>query len=175
MKKYLSLLIIPLFVLTFSGMAFGWGSTGGDGSDYGQLQETAVFFNNSGVKLVHGNPVVLDTDSSASTTDPVKIAPTAGTTLGACVERTSSADDILAVGVVKVASENQTPVIVVTRGPIDTLVIDSTDAITEGSAVGTSGTGTAGGGYHLGLALEDGDGTDGSYCYIWVQPTGTAD
>ena len=183
MKKYLSLLIIPLFVLTFNGMAFGWGSTGGDGSDYRQLQETAVFLNNSGIRMVHGQAAVLDLDSTASTSAPVKSAVTAGTTMGAYVELLGcgggcgdiahSADSNLAVGVVKVAADNQTPVIVVTRGPIDALVVDSSEAISAGSTVGTAAVGeagTIGAGSNLGIALEAGDGTDGSYCFIWVSP-----
>lgn len=177
MSKRLFSLAALLFasVLAFSGVAFGWGSTGGDGSDYGQLQETAVFFNNSGKKMVHGQAVVLDLDSTASTTDPVKSAITAGTTMGAFVETLiAAADSDLAVGVVKVASANQTPVIVVTRGPIDTLVQDATEGISAGSQVGTAGSGTTGlvgVGTNLGVALEAGDGTNGSYLYIWVSPS----
>lgn len=175
MKKYLmlfALLIVSVFA--FNGVAYGWGSTGGDGSDYGQLQETAVFFNNSGGKLVHGMAVVLDLDSTASSTAPVKIAPTAGTTLGSCVETTTDADNVLVVGVVKVASENQTPVVVVTKGVIDTLANDSSDAVTTATAVGTTTAsgGSIGGGTNLGIALEAGAGTDADYLMVWVDPTG---
>jgi len=177
MAKRLFSLVTLLFaiVLASNGVAFGWGSTGGDGEDYGQLQETAVFFNNSGIRIVHGMAVVLDLDSTASSTDPVKIAPTAETTLGACVEAlVATADSDLAVGVVKVAANNQTPVIVVTKGPIDTLVQDSSEAIAAGGQVGTAGTGTAGlvgAGTNLGVALEAGDGTNASYLFIWVNPS----
>lgn len=165
MKKLFSLSAL-LFAasMAFSSAVFAWGTTGGDGSNYGQLQETAVFFNNSGVKLVHGNAVVLDLDGTGVT---------AGTTLGAYVERTTSADSVLAVGVVKHPSVDQTPVIVVTKGPIDTLAQDSSDAVTSGSAVGTATTpGTIGGGTNLGIALEAGAGTDGDYLFVWVDPTG---
>ena len=164
-KKLFSLTaLLFAFVLAFNGAAFGWGTAGGDGSNYGQLQETAVFFNNAGTRLVHGNAVVLDLDGTGVT---------AGTTLGAYVERTTSADSVLAVGVVKVASDDQTPVIVVTKGPIDTLAQDSSDAVTSGAAVGTATTaGTIGGGTNLGIALEAGAGTDGDYLFIWVDPTG---
>ena len=164
MKKFNILALLFVGILTINGVAFGWGSTGGDGSDYGQLQETAVFFNNSGVKVVHGNPVVLDLDGTGVT---------AGTTLGSYVERINGADSILAVGVVKHPSLNQTPVVVVTKGPIDTLAADSSDAVTSGSAVGTSTRpGEIGGGTNLGIALEAGAGTDGDYLFVWVDPTG---
>ncbi len=165
-KKLFSLTtLLFALVLAFNGVAFGWGTTSGDGSDYGQLQETAVFFNNSGVKLVHGTGVVLDLDGTGVT---------AGTTLGAYVETVNTADSILAVGVVKIASEDQTPVVVVTKGPIDTRAYDSTDAVSSGSAVGTTTgiKGLVGGGTDLGIALEAGDGTNDSYIYIWVDPTG---
>lgn len=175
MKKIFSLFaLLFALVFAFNGVVFGWGSSGGDASDYGQLQETAVFFNNSGAKLVHGQAIVLDLDSTASSTAPIKIAPTAGTTLGTCVETlTASADSNLVIGVVKVASENQTPVIVVTRGPIDTITADASDGVSAGSAVGTAGSGEAGSvgvGSGLGVALEAGAGTDGDYIYTWVQP-----
>ena len=164
MKK-LFILSTLLFVsiLAISGVAFGWGASSGDGSDYGQLQETAVFYNNSGLPLVHGQVVILDTSA------------TAATTLGAYVTTvTVSADSDYAIGVVKQAARASSPVIVVTKGPIDTLVQDSSEAIAAGTEVGTAGTGTvgcAGAGTGLGLALEAGDGTDGSYLYIWIDPS----
>ena|SRR3990167_111758 len=166
MKKLMSLVAL-LFALglAFNGACFAWGTSGGDGSNYGQLQETAVFFNNSGAKLVHGQAVVLDLDGTGVTT---------GTTMGAYVETLiATADSNLAVGVVKVAADDQTPVIVVTRGPIDALVNDSSEAIAAASTVGTGGsgtTGTIGAGSNLGIALEAGAGTDGDYLYIWVCP-----
>lgn len=154
------------FVLAFSGVVFAWGTSGGDGSNYGQLQETAVFFNNSGVRLAHGEAVCLDLNGTGVT---------AGTTLGAYVEDLSTADSVLAIGIVKVASDNQTPVIVVTKGPIDALAADSSDAVSSGAAVGTTAsgeTGSIGGGTNLGIALEAGAGTNGDYLFIWVDPTG---
>ena len=165
MKKLFSLsilLIVSVFMI--SGIAFGWGS--GDGSDYGQLQETTVFFNNSGAKMVHGQAVILDVSGTGVT---------AATTMGAYVTMvTGTADSNYVVGVVKEASLDQTPVIVVTRGPIDTLVADSSEAISAGSQVGTAGTaiqGAVGVGTNLGVALEAGDGTDGSYLFVWVNPS----
>jgi hypothetical protein len=155
-------LIACLFAV--SGVAFGWGS--GDGSDYGQLQETTVFFNNSGVRLVHGMAVIIDVSGTGVT---------AATTMGAYVTgATASADSNYVVGVVKEAANDQMPVVVVTRGPIDALVQDSSEAISAGTQVGTAGTGTigcVGAGTNLGVALEAGDGTDGSYLYIWVNPS----
>lgn len=167
MKK-LFLLSTLLFVsiLAISGVAFGWGAASGDGSNYHQLQETAVFFNNSGVRLVHGEAVVLDTSGTGVS---------AGTTLGSYVTDVATADNILAVGVVKEAANDQTPVIVVTKGPIDALASDSSDAVSSGTAVGTRTSGeqgSIGGGTNLGIALEAGAGTDGDYLMIWVDPTG---
>jgi len=163
MKKIMSLALLFALVLAFNGVAFGWGS--GDGSNYGQLQETAVFYNNSGAKLVHGQAVILDTSA------------TAATTLGAYVTTVAaSADSKLVVGVVKEPAAIASPVIVVTRGPIDTLMQDSSEAVTTGTAVGTAGSGTAGcvgAGAGLGVSLEAGSATDGEYDYIWVQPTGS--
>ena len=167
MKKIVSFFaLLFALVLAFNGACFAWGTASGDGSNYGQLQETAVFFNNSGVRLVHGEAVCLDLDGTGVT---------AGTTLGAYVEDLSTNDSVLAVGVVRVASDNQTPVIVVTKGPIDTLAADFSDAVTSGAAVGTSASGEAGsigGGTNLGIALEAGAGTDADYLFIWVDPTG---
>jgi hypothetical protein len=164
-KLFLFSTLLFVSILTISGVAFGWGSGGGDGSYYGQLQELAVFYNNSGVRLVHGMAVILDTSG------------TAGSTLGAYVTgATASADSDYCVGVVKTAADASMPVTVVTRGAIDTLVQDSSEAISAGSEVGTAGTGTigcVGAGSNLGVALENGDGTDGSYLYIWVNPSST--
>jgi hypothetical protein len=145
--------------------AHAWGTAGGDGTNFGMLQETAVFFNNEGGTLSVGDAVELDLNG------------TAGTTLGAYVEKCDSADSVLAVGVVKSASvADQRPAVVVTKGPIDTLAMDSADAVTGGSAVGcttaTTTTGKIGGGTNLGIALENGDATDTGLLFIWVDPTG---
>ncbi|MDI6732326.1 MAG: hypothetical protein QME16_00135 [Planctomycetota bacterium] len=167
MKK-LCMLIALLFaeVLAFNGVCFAWGSASGDGSNYRQLQETAVFFNNGGNRLTHGEAVVLDLNGTGVT---------AGTTLGAYVEDLATADSILVVGCVKYAADNQTPVVVVTKGPIDALAADSSDAVSSGTAVGTTASGTIGsigGGTNLGIALEAGSGSDDDYLFIWVDPTG---
>lgn len=166
MKKIKLIALLFASVLAFNGVCFAWGTASGDGSNYGQLQETAVFFNNGGNRLVHGEAVVLDLNGTGVT---------AGTTLGAYVEDLATADSVLAVGCVKYAADNQTPVIVVTKGPIDALAADSSDAVSSGTAVGTSANGDAGsigGGTNLGIALEAGAGTDGDYLFIWIDPTG---
>ena len=168
MKKLVSFFaLLFALVLAFNGACFAWGSASGDGSNYGQLQETAVFFNNSGLTVRHGQAVVLDLDGTGVT---------AGTTLGSYVETvTGSADSVLVVGVVKNSAADQSPVIVVTRGPIDALAADSSDAVTSGSAVGTAasgGHGAIGGGTNLGIALEAGSGSNDDYLFIWVDPTG---
>jgi len=180
MRKFLSLLIIPLLVFSFSGMAFGWGSTGGDGSDYHQLQETAVFYNNTvstqpdTTRMYHGQAVILDLDGTGVTS---------GTTLGAYVELpahgNAGGDSVLVVGVVAEASSNgfavSSPVVVVTKGAALAQITDAADAVTGGNAVGTCdaiGAGNVGDGSNLGIALENGDGTDSDEIIIWVDPTG---
>jgi len=181
MRKYLSLAIL-LGAFAFSGIAVqevhSWGSASGDGTDYHQLQETAVFFNNSGSTLTEGMVVVLDTGGGGVAT---------GSTLGAYVTLTGSeqlsadsADSTKTIGVVKsVSVANQRPVVVVTRGPIDTLCADSGDPVSEGASVGTSGVltksgdGLCGAGTNLGVALEAGDGTDTGKIMIWVQGIGS--
>ena len=165
MKRLNSLFLALLMVLAINGLCYGWGSQGGDGSDYKQLQETAVFYNNSGKALSAGTVVILDSTA------------TAGSTLGAYVTRATAADSVLVVGVVKsISAADGTPVVVVTKGPVDTLCSDSSDAITTLTAVGTtslaSKTGECGGGTNLGIALEAGAGTDGDTLMVWIDPTG---
>jgi hypothetical protein len=163
MKKFSLFALLIALVLTVSGVCFA-----GDGSDYRQLQETAVFFNNSGSTISSGDVVILDTAGTGVT---------AGSTLGAYVKiAPASADSVLVVGVVgesQSACLDQTPVIVVTKGPVDTFAADSSDAVTIDTAVGTSVvSGYAGGGTNLGIALEAGDGTDSGKLIVWVAPTG---
>lgn len=166
MKKLL-FLFFALFVsfASVQDKAYGWGATGGDGTNYLAIQEVAVFFNNSGATMSAGDVVILDSTG------------TAGTTLGAYVTKATAADSVLAVGVVKSTSvADQRPVAVVTKGPVDTRCSDSSDAVTTLTAVGTSGIasqpGYCGGGTNLGIALEAGAGTDNDTLMIWVQPTG---
>lgn len=179
MKKSTLFFATLLFacVVAISSLAikevYGWGAATGDASNYRQLQETAVFFNNSGVTLVEGDVVILDVDGAGVTT---------GTTLGAYVTRTNVAnasralaDNILVMGVVRSTSvANQRPIVVVTKGPALTTADDSSDVVSNFTAVGTSGSNTerAGGGTNLGIALEAGDGTDDDQIIIWVAPTG---
>jgi len=177
MKKSLRIIaLLFVAVLAFNGAAFGWGTNGGDGGRFSQLQEIGVFFNNSGSTLSAGDVVILDISGSGNT------AITSGTNLGSYVRLTSDgipdaalADHVLAIGVVKSSSADQTPVGVVTRGPVDTTCDDSSDAVTIRTAVGTSAatSGRCGGGTNLGVALEAGDGTDGDTLFIWVQGIGT--
>lgn len=174
MKKntLFSLLLIGILTLSLTGKAWGWGATGSDGGRFDALQETAVFFNNSGDTLDAGEVVILDTYQTGVAT---------GTTLGSYVtlsggQASAAADSVLAVGVVKSTSvADQRPVVVVTKGPISTLCDDSSDAVSVRTAVGTSGssvTGRCGGGTNLGIALEAGDGTNGDGIVVWVDPTG---
>lgn len=161
--------VLAALTLLFGVAKFGycWGSTGGDGTNYRQLQETAIFFNNSGSTLTAGMVVILDTAGSGVS---------AGTTLGSYVTTVSGADSVLAVGVVNSTSvADQRPVSVVTKGPADTLCMDSTDAVTINTAVGTTtSAGRCGGGTNLGIALEAGSGANNEEggMVIWVDPTG---
>ncbi len=181
MKKYLFVifaLLLAVSIVGYSTQAQAWGTTGGDASRFSQLQETAVFFNNSGSTLTKGMVVVLDTGGTGVVT---------GTTLGAYVTLTGveqpsagAADSVKTIGVVKSASvADQRPVVVVTRGPIDTLCADSGDAVSEGASVGTSdvltanGNGLCGAGTNLGVALEAGDGTDTGNIFVWVNGIGS--
>ena len=168
-----ALLLTSIFILSMAGQALAWGTAGTDGSSYQGLQETAVFFNNSGTTLSSGNVVILDTYQTGVST---------GTTLGSYVTTSTGAasaqaDSVLAVGVVKSTSAaDQTPVVVITKGVALTDCADSSDAITVRVAVGTSGLASSGhlcgGGTNLGIALESGDGTDSDSSFIWVDPTG---
>lgn len=166
MKKLF--LIAALLLGGFSGNAYAV-SGGGDGSNYAQLQETGVFFNNSGATLSAGQVVILDTAGTGVA---------ANSTLGSYVTLVSGADSVLAVGVVKsTESANQTPVVVVTEGPVDTYCADSSDAVSINTAVGTTSdaqgmTGRCGGGTNLGIALEAGSGGNFDKLFVWVSPTG---
>ena len=137
----------------------------GDGSYFGDLQETGVFFNNAGGELSAGDVVILDTAGSGVT---------AGTTLGAYVTTTTSADSVLVVGVVKSrTSADQTPVVVVTAGPVDTRCHDASDGVSINTAVGSATTARkCGGGTNLGVALEAGTGFDNDLLMVWIAPTG---
>ena len=169
----LSVSLAVLLSLSVTGKVWAWGATGSDGGNAQALQETAVFFNNSDETMTAGTVAVLDTGGAGVST---------GTTLGAYVKTPSSVnqwvtktDTVLAVGVVKSTASDQRPVIVVTKGPVDTLVDDSSDAVTIRTAVGVSGlagSDNAGGGTNLGISLEAGSGSDGDQIYIWVDPTG---
>ena len=161
-KLFLFFSLIVSLVFGMSRLAFSWGVAPGDGTNFGMLQETAVFLNNSGAVMSAGDVVILDTTA------------TAGTTLGAYVTTTTSADSKLVMGVVKsVSVANGLPVVVVTRGPVDTYTNDSGDSITAGSAVGTATTAKfCGGGSELGIALESGGSTFGELDFIWVDTAG---
>lgn len=173
MKLFLIAALLLTGVLFNSKAAFAWGASGGDGSSFAALQETAVFFNNSGATLSAGQVVVLDTSGSGVAAD---------STLGSYVTLLNGADSTRVMGVVKSTSVgDQKPVVVVTQGPVDTQCADSSDAVTVNVAVGsttfgptggTNGVGLCGGGTNLGVALEAGDGTNGGKLYVWVDPTG---
>jgi len=167
-KLFIFSTLLLVSILASYGVAFGWGVTGGDGSSYKQLQEIAVFYNNSGVTLYHGDVVILDSTG------------TADTTLGSYVTYSSTADSILVVGVVVQKSLADTPVAVCTKGPVMTRIDDLSDAVTTLTAVGTcTGSGltnhNAGGGTNLGIALEAGNGSNSDEIIVWVDPAGSGD
>jgi len=174
MKKLFLIAALLLASVFVGNAAFSMGTSGGDGGNFAMSQETAVFFNNSGETMSAGQVVILDTAGTGVE---------AASTLGSYVTLTSSADSVLVVGVVKsLTSLDQTPVVVVTKGAIDTQCADSGDAVSINTAVGSTtvgagggtvnGKGLCGGGTNLGVALEAGDGTDSGKLYIWVNPTG---
>ena len=167
-RRILYSTLLVAICLAISGVAFPWGSTGGDGSRYAQVRETGVFYNNSGSTISDGMIVVIDTSG------------TAASTLGSYIT-TSSTDG--ASGIVGVALGDcaaATACVVVTKGPADTLVIDSgSNVIATGAVVGVSNTtgygwssqGAADGvKAKLGRALEAGDGTSTGKVYVWVDP-----
>lgn len=161
MKK-LFILSVLLIGLVISGTVYPWGSTGGDGSSIYTLQETAVFFNNSGSTLWTGAVVVIDLTSSDATT---------GTTLGSYVTVTNKTDSNLVVGTVKIAADDNMPVVVITHGPADTSYQGSSDGHTSiGDTVGTTNkNGYAGAGSRLGFIMENIT-TDGSEAWMWINP-----
>ena len=168
MRKFKLSCLMIIGVLMISGVAFGLGA---NDENYGQYQEKSVFFNNSGSTLTSGMVVVLDRSGSGVS---------AGTTLGAYVTTTTSADAAGIIGVVADVGTgsfaDQTIVPVITRGPAKVLCLDSSDAVSDGGLVSTSTTaGLAGGGSadspHLGLALEAGSGNDRVFIWTWVEPS----
>jgi len=157
-KNHFVLALLLVLSLTIPSRVWGWGASGGDGTRYAMLQETAVFINNSGAALSAGDVVILDTTA------------TAGTTLGAYVTTTTSADDDLVIGVVTSASTaNGLPVVVVTRGPVDTRCNEFADDVASGDEVGSdTKPKNCGGGPELGLPLEDGSGLNEDLLFVWV-------
>lgn len=165
MKRFIVMAALVLAIsVSFTSAAFAWGTTGGDGTNSYALQETAVFLNNSGAAMTSGMAVILDLTGTGVTTG----------TYGAYVTTTTSADSILAVGIVKSrTAADQTPVVVITKGPAPANAADATDLVTIGSAVGTTSlAGQIGGGTNLGVALTTGYLHDGCLVWIWVDPTG---
>lgn len=173
MKKLFLIAALLLTGVLFNSQVAQALQAGGDGSRFAALQETAVFFNNSGATMSAGQVVILDTAGSGVAAD---------TTLGSYVTLVNASDSTRAVGVVKSTTAlDQTPVVVVTEGPVDTACADLGDAVSINVAVGTTtigttgaanGVGLCGGGTNLGVALEAGDGTNSGKLYVWVQPTG---
>jgi len=157
-------LLATAMVLSLPALAFAWGGAAGDGTRYKMLQETAVVVNNSGATLSSGAVVIWDTTA------------TAGSTLGIHVTTTTSANSIMAAGVVQDDSTaNGFPMRIITRGPAQVQYAGVTSAITNaGEAVGTSTVaGQLGTGTNLGVSLEahNGKGLDFALLWTWINPT----
>ncbi len=187
MKKLFAISTLLLFcVLLFSGVAYGWSTTGGDGTRYGMVRETGVFFNNSGGTLTCGMIVIIDTQSTESGSGAtLQQAVAAGSTMGSYVTTIATADMSGVVGVVlhgttgTESCPNQTACVVVTKGPAQILVKDSSDGVNVGERVGTTTTAGWGGycansnpsiGGGVGIALEGGTGSDNFAIWTWVDP-----
>ena len=170
MKQSIRILsVLLLTCLVFSGTVYPWGSAGGDGSRADSIREAAIFFNNSGGALVAGDIVVLDLTGTGVT---------AGTTSGAYVTTTTTADATHVVGVCQDAALDQQSVRVITRGAALTNVLGLTDPVSTGSLVGTSTTAGFGGQHgsakgvatgSVGIALDSTSGADAvDTAQIWV-------
>lgn len=193
MKKFkISIISALLFVgiLAFSGVVYPWGAATGDGSRANAIRETAVFFNNSGGTIAQGSIVIVDTRATETGTaagGDLQQAVTAGTTMGSYITTTSTADASGVVGVVlggtagSVDCGNQSACIVVTKGPVDTLILDVTDAVSAGDVIATSTTAGFGGKFDgtcngqsntcvVGNILENGDGDDIGKAIVYIKP-----
>ena len=169
-KKYLISIALLLALFAF-GRAYPWGSTGGDATEEAQITETAIFFNNSGATIQDGSVVVFDLSGTGVS---------AGTTLGVYVTTTTTADSTAVVGVMQYDCSDQRACPVVTKGPIDTLVLGISDGVAVGDWVGTSTTAGYAGSFGngntvvgtgiLGKALEADDGTDTGKVIVFVNP-----
>ena len=163
MKKFKLLIALFAVSLFIPSAAYAWGGAAGDGKNYGQLQETAVVYNNSGSALTSGTVVVWDSTA------------TAGSTLGAYVTTTSTADVIYAAGVVRDSSiAAGSSGVIVTRGPVQALIAGSSDgSISAMGAIGTANgvAGQVGSGTNLGFALQTSQSTNYHLMWIWVNPT----
>lgn len=171
-KRFILSALLIVGIFSFSGVAYPWGSAVGDGSRYRAIQETAVFYNNSGSTLTSGQVVVLDTSA------------TSGSTLGSYVTTTTTADVSGVVGCVLDAegytASDGGPVIVITKGPARVAILDASDPVAATDFVGTSTTAGYGGkwaktppenGGILGKALEAGSGLDTAYITVYINPS----
>lgn len=150
--------------------------------------EYEYYFNNSGAALTSGTGVIFDTTGTgvnlnvdtirgangSAAKSLVPRSETDQTTIGTYITTTTTADSPLAAGIVDDNSiANQTYGVVQIFGPRVCIWQDSTDAVTSGSAVGTTTpAGRIGGGNGMGVALEAGTGANGSLGWILIRPGG---
>lgn len=159
------LMATAMVLLLPTSLAFAWGAAGGDGSDVGQLQELAVFTNNSGGTLTSGTVVVLD------------LTATVGSTRGAYMTTTSTDSATNVLGVLKSSSViDGAPGVVITRGPALALHAGATDPTSAaGDVIGAANgvAGQFGNASNLGINMEaiGGRGADYGLLWIWVNPT----
>ena len=150
------------------------------------------FFNNSGVILSSGNPVVIDVDGTGVNSVTESVEGPAGTqrnevdvnasdgdvtNLGTYIEITQTADSGYVIGVIDADTcANQSYCRTQVRGPRLVLCADLTDAVGAGTLVGTTtlagqcGDSAASAEGALGIALEAGDGTDLDPIMVWIDP-----
>lgn len=166
MKKFCLVLLSALLVFSMASQARAEQSTASaTGSSYLDNQVYTMAYNNSGSDITSHSVVILDTSG------------TAGSTLGAYITTTTTADHWAVAGVtVDPNCVAGTPCRVCIRGPIEVLFTSATHV--TGTIAATSTTageattystadGTVGG--HLGKIIGSSD-LGGFYAWVWVEP-----
>jgi hypothetical protein len=169
MKKFSIFILFALLVLGFSAQVRAEMSpSSATGTSYLDNQVLTVAYNNSGSDITSKSIVILDTSA------------TAGSTLGAYITTTSTADSKMVIGVIEDPTCTAgTSCRVAIRGPHAVWFTRTGAAsLAEGDLVSTSTTagrateystsdGTAGG--ILGRALKASS-TDGDIWWVWLEP-----
>ena len=192
--------LLALTLLLSVGAAPAWARSTGTGWSTTESMHTVFehgeyefYFNNSATALTSGTVVVVDrtgtgvntgvgttltaTPSSSASRSFLDVDGTDGdvTNVGTYITTTTSADDAATVGVVDDDScANQTYCRVQIYGPRLVRCANTTDAVTNGSAVGsTTVAGQCGGGNGLGFAMSARHGTfDNDLTWVFIRPGG---